>query len=266
MWDGEIYLELHRATLTSQSGVKRKHRRAERALITAETIASLAHMLGAGRQPRSLESDWRVVLKNEFHDILPGSSIREVYQDAEQELDGVIEHAKAEQAGDCKRCRPSCRRAGLAMPSSSSIRPSRRGRSAQRSPTARSSRPRISSRPCPSRFSTRACPPAGGLKAGHDHLENDHLSVAIGKDGAVVSLIHKASGREAVDGSANQLWVYPADKPRNWDAWDIDADYAERPSASMRLTVSPSLKKGRTARRSASFTVTGIRASRRPMC
>lgn len=96
VWDGEIYLELHRATLTSQSGVKRKHRQAERALITAETIASLAHMLGANR-PRSLEADWRVVLKNEFHDILPGSSIREVYQDAEQELDGVIEHGKTEQ-------------------------------------------------------------------------------------------------------------------------------------------------------------------------
>ena len=52
VWSGEIYLELHRATLTTQSGVKRKHRQAERALITAETVASLAHMLGAP-QPES---------------------------------------------------------------------------------------------------------------------------------------------------------------------------------------------------------------------
>ena len=47
VWSGEIYLELHRATLTTQSGVKRMHRQAERALITAETVASLAHLLGA---------------------------------------------------------------------------------------------------------------------------------------------------------------------------------------------------------------------------
>ena len=82
-----MYLELHRATLTTQSGVKRKHRRAERALITAETIASLAHLLGAPRAASVLEPVWRVVLKNEFHDILPGSSIREVYEDAERELE-----------------------------------------------------------------------------------------------------------------------------------------------------------------------------------
>ena len=87
-WRGEIYLELHRATLTTQSGVKRRHRRAEQALIAAETAASLAHLLGAPA-PLSLEPQWRVLLKNQFHDILPGSSVREVYQDAEAELDGV---------------------------------------------------------------------------------------------------------------------------------------------------------------------------------
>ncbi|HEX4296618.1 MAG TPA: alpha-mannosidase, partial [Devosia sp.] len=67
VWTGEIYLELHRATLTTQSGIKRMHRHAERALITAETAASLAHMLGAAA-PKSLEDHWRYVLKNEFHD------------------------------------------------------------------------------------------------------------------------------------------------------------------------------------------------------
>ena len=95
-WRGEIYLELHRATLTTQSGVKRRHRRAEAALIAAETAASLAHLLGAPA-PQSLEPHWRVLLKNQFHDILPGSSVREVYQDAEAELDGVIAAGRAEQ-------------------------------------------------------------------------------------------------------------------------------------------------------------------------
>ena len=79
---GEIYLELHRGTLTTQGRTKHLHRQAERALITAETLASLARLLGE-RAPASLEPLWRVLLRNEFHDILPGSSIREVYEDAE---------------------------------------------------------------------------------------------------------------------------------------------------------------------------------------
>ncbi len=96
-WSGEIYLELHRATLTTQSGVKRKHRAAERALIAAEAVACLAHLMGAPA-PASLEPLWRGVLKNEFHDILPGSSIREVYEDAEKELDAVITAGRDVQA------------------------------------------------------------------------------------------------------------------------------------------------------------------------
>src|SRR5262249_22805541 len=88
-WVGEMYLELHRGTLTTQSRTKYLHRKAERALITAETLSSMAHLLGAPLAP-SLEEQWRVVLRNEFHDILPGSGIREVYQEAEAELDDVV--------------------------------------------------------------------------------------------------------------------------------------------------------------------------------
>ncbi|OWK22922.1 hypothetical protein AJ87_38730 [Rhizobium yanglingense] len=96
VWQGEIYLELHRATLTSQSAVKRLHRKAERSLVTAETLAGLACLLG-GEQPASMERPWRVVLKNEFHDILPGSSIAEVYVDAANELDAVVAEARSTQ-------------------------------------------------------------------------------------------------------------------------------------------------------------------------
>ncbi|MBY5355167.1 alpha-mannosidase [Rhizobium leguminosarum] len=228
VWDGEIYLELHRATLTSQSGVKRKHRQAERALITAETIASLAHMLGADR-PRSLEADWRVVLKNEFHDILPGSSIREVYQDAEQELGGVIEHAMAEQAMALQALSAKLPKGGVGdvlVVVNPSLAP--RPLSATLSDGTVVAAADLVAPLSVAVFDKGSLKPAGGLKASPDRLENDHLAVVIGKDGAVASLIHKATGREAVDGSANQLWVYPADKPRNWDAWDIDADYAEK--------------------------------------
>jgi alpha-mannosidase len=228
VWDGEIYLELHRATLTTQSGVKRKHRQAERALITAETLASLAHLLGAAK-PRSLEPDWRIVLKNEFHDILPGSSIREVYIDAERELDGVIGNARVEQAKALKTLSAHLPAGGVTdalVVVNPSLSP--------RPLTATLSDGTVLASADPvaplsvAVFDRNALKPAGLLKANTHHLENDHLSVVIGKDGAVSSLVHKATGREAIEGAANQLWVYPVDKPRNWDAWDVDADYADK--------------------------------------
>jgi len=226
-WSGEMYLELHRATLTSQSGVKRLHRRAERALITAETLASIAHMAGAAA-PVSLEADWRLTLKNEFHDILPGSSIREVYQDAERELSEVIDHAKTVQRQAMDAIASLLPRGDLAD-ALVVVNPSldRRSFNAVLADgtilsTADSIEP-LSARV----FDRAALKPATGLRATVDRLENEHLAAVIGADGAVQSLIHKASGREALAEPANQLWVYPVDKPRNWDAWDIDADYAE---------------------------------------
>ena len=94
VWVGEIYLELHRGTLTSQGRTKYLHRRAERALITAETLGSMATLLGAALAP-SLEDQWRISLRNQFHDILPGSSVREVYELAEAELASVVDAGKA---------------------------------------------------------------------------------------------------------------------------------------------------------------------------
>jgi alpha-mannosidase len=62
-------------------------------------------------------------------------------------------------------------------------------------------------------------------------LENAILKATIAADGRLSSLIHKPSGREALAGPGNQLWAYPVDKPRNWDAWDVEEDYAERGEA-----------------------------------
>ena len=217
VWRGEIYLELHRATLTTQSNVKRLHRQAERALITAETAASLAHMLG-GSAPASLEPHWRMVLKNEFHDILPGSSIREVYEDAEAELGGAIAAGKAAQEAAINAIAerlPKGAGDGL-MVVNPSLSVRRIGAGSDTMP------------PLGIAVVARDTAPVAGLSASATHLENATLKAIIAADGTLASLIHKPSGREALAGPGNQLWAYPVDKPRNWDAWDIESDYAER--------------------------------------
>ncbi len=225
VWSGEIYLELHRATLTTQSGAKRRHRKAERALLTAETLGSLAHLLGA-EAPASLEPTWRAVLKNEFHDILPGSSIAEVYRDAEAELDAAIATGQAEQ------------RAALAAILARAPKGPLAEACVVANPTLSPRLLRIALDDGAEFATDDIAPPlsitvidrsrlqaAPGLKVDARRLENKHLSVAIGADGAIESLVHKASGREALAGRGNQLWAYPQDKPRAWDAWDIEEDF-----------------------------------------
>jgi alpha-mannosidase len=228
VWQGEIYLELHRATLTTQSAVKKAHRQAERALITAETLGALAALMGA-ELPESLEHIWRVVLKNEFHDILPGSSIAEVYEDAERELNDAHGRALARQQmalstivgripdGDVQD-------AVVVVNPSLSRRPLR----AVLMDGSHFSTAEVIP-PLGVRVFTRAgLEPLDGLRVSGNTLENTHLKAVIGPDGTIASLVHKATGREALSGPGNQLWVYPADKPRNWDAWDIEADYAQK--------------------------------------
>jgi alpha-mannosidase len=229
VWAGEIYLELHRATLTTQSGVKRTHRQAERALITAETVTSLAHMLGAPA-PASLEPHWRMVLKNEFHDILPGSAIREVYEDAERELGEVAAAGRAAQAAGLEAIAAQLPKAAgdgyLVVNPSLSVR---RAELRLDDGTVLSGAGIVP--PLGISVIGRDVRPAPGLKATRTSLENGVLKVTLAGDGSIESLVHKPTGREALSGRGNQLWAYPVDKPRNWDAWDVEEDYAERGEA-----------------------------------
>jgi len=82
-WHGELYLELHRGTLTTQSRTKRGNRKCEQALTALEFLASA---LPPEAWPREeLDTAWKILLLNQFHDIIPGSSIRLVYERTERE-------------------------------------------------------------------------------------------------------------------------------------------------------------------------------------
>ncbi|GGO03737.1 alpha-mannosidase [Saccharibacillus kuerlensis] len=87
-WDGELYLENHRGTYTSQAWIKKANRRLELALRRSEMLNAAAGLLGsydsAAGQLR-LNEAWQIALRNQFHDIIPGSSIGEVYDDAREE-------------------------------------------------------------------------------------------------------------------------------------------------------------------------------------
>jgi alpha-mannosidase len=86
----ELYLQYHRGTYTTQGKVKRNNRRAECLLEVAEKFSTLARKYGYKYPSAELKEAWEKLLLNQFHDVLPGSSIPEVYQDSEAHLQSIF--------------------------------------------------------------------------------------------------------------------------------------------------------------------------------
>lgn len=84
VWDGELYFEYHRGTYTSQAFIKRENRKAEVLYHDIELFSSVRDVLKESHSYPSedLEKNWKKICTNQFHDIIPGSSIAEVYRDA----------------------------------------------------------------------------------------------------------------------------------------------------------------------------------------
>jgi len=232
VWSGELYLELHRATLTTQGRTKRAHRRAERDLVAAEAVWGIEALAG-GEVATTMEPAWRVLLRNEFHDILPGSSIREVHVEAERELAEVSR--TAERAIDAALERLSTRldgeRGGVLLVNPDLTPRPVRALLPAAVPGAQAVEGGgvLTAAGVMAGLEARVVEPgepAGAVSATGRALENDLVRVQLAADGTLAGVHDKRLGREVLDGRGNQLWAY-VDKPREWDAWDIEATYAQ---------------------------------------
>ncbi len=193
---GELYFELHRGTYTSQARTKRLNRRAQDALREAEMWSVAA----GGAYPREeLDAAWKQLLLNQFHDILPGSSIDWVYEDAERDLGEVIKTAEE-----------------IAL---LGVR------------TIASDGPNVAVFNATSHWRD-GVPPCGWKvveKAPLDAalgLENEFLRVELGDDGVITSIWDKEAGREVLTGAGNVFELHE-DNPRRWDAWDVDLEHRD---------------------------------------
>jgi alpha-mannosidase len=84
MWKDELYLEYHQGTFTTQAAMKKYNRSNEVLLSNVEKFSSISSLFGGTYNRASIEEAWKKTLFNQFHDILPGSSIREVYVDSKE--------------------------------------------------------------------------------------------------------------------------------------------------------------------------------------
>ncbi len=200
---GELYLEYHRGTYTSQARVKRGNRRCEQALHDAEFLGT-----AAGRYPREeLDRLWKLLLLNQFHDILPGSSISEVYDDAHRDLADVESGAEAIAAA----AHPGGIVNTVGVP---------------RAEVADDPGGGLRFVEAPPYGSGAVGDPGDSVRCDGLTLENRHLRAELSADGSLLSLVERASGREALGGPGNRLELYE-DRPVAWDAWDIDPAHLE---------------------------------------
>jgi alpha-mannosidase len=232
-WAGELYLEYHRGTLTTQARTKWLHRRAERDLVAAEVLESMVPLAG-GAQPVPAQGPWEALLRNEFHDVLPGTAIAEVYRDAQRELSEVVAGAAARCDGALDALSAHVVAEGddagvLLVNPDAGARPVR---AELDEPLPGAQRVRdgyvVSSREVVPGLGARVLTAAveqEAVRASPSQLENAFVRVALDAAGGLTSVWDKRAGREVLDGRGNALWAY-VDKPRAWDSWDVDVDYA----------------------------------------
>lgn len=239
-WRGELYLEKHQGTLTSQARNKRYNRKLEKALRELEFAAVLANMAcGRAYPAEELETIWKEVLLYQFHDILPGSSIKRVYDESlaryaellertERLIAESYEAAAGPQAG-------SVLFNSLPWERAEWVKRNDGGWAHVRVPAMG-----YASVPDPSEDM-----PQVQASAAERTIENELLAVVIGEDGGIVSIVDKEHGREIVapDGTANALRVYHDDG----DAWDFRQDYRETGGMPLKLASMSAFADGPTA-------------------
>ncbi|HEX6293473.1 MAG TPA: alpha-mannosidase [Herpetosiphonaceae bacterium] len=261
VWDGELYLEYHRGTYTSQAHIKRANRKAEVLYHDAEWLSAVADVLtGQGLYPaETLREGWERLLLNQFHDILPGSSIRQVYEDSRadfaqiNELGGdVLRRARAaivERIGVAQESvvvfnSLSWTRAGLIeLPWSEQWRhltallPDGTQATTQivdehglkKVLLEVTDVPALGYQTLPLVPREHHAESADAITIAPERLENRFYRVALNERGQIVSLFDKQNEREVLPPRArgNVLQVFE-DKPMNFDAWDIDPYFYEK--------------------------------------
>lgn len=246
VYRGELYFQCHRGTYTTQGAVKRGNRRAEQAMRAYELWAACAFWTKGQTYPSAdIEAAWKKVLLNQFHDILPGSSIARVYQEALALYDDIMREAKdgtdtalqsmtgagdgvtVYHTGSFERRQLVLlddRFAKGAVTAEGEMVPCMRTNEGVLALTALPSMGSVS-------FFPAEVPERKIAFAYFDGKEfvlyNDVLRARVNENGQLVSVVTLADGKERIGGISNYFHLY-RDVPRAFDAWDIDSQTEDR--------------------------------------
>ena len=272
-WDGELYFAYHRGVFTTQAETKRRIRRSEELMLNAEKFSSLASLYGREYPHDGMELNWKNLLFDHFHDIMPGSGIAVNYLDAKRNLEDVDRFANDVAMGSLRELAAHVNTQGeglplmlfnsLSWPRTEVVEleaqlpaPTEQievldaqGKPAQaqllnldtETHRARflllSETPSLGYRTYFVRAATKPPEVHSPLKAAADTLENEFIRLRVDpQTGCMTSLFDKRSQTEALapaetdtggpkTATCGNLLQTFVDKPKQWDAWNIDADF-----------------------------------------
>jgi len=232
LWDGELYLEYHRGTYTSQAYIKRMNRYFEIRLRELEVLYSFQSINQGTDYPHDrLEALWKNVLKNQFHDIIPGSSIAEVYEDYREdaatclaEITRLQEQLNSSEAPLSLVNTAGWPRQSLVKSNSANSRPQNHlcmGDACyslhQLAPLERAA------------YTDSSCilPKEMTASIKGNTVETTFYVLEWNDQGQLIRLFDKEGQKEVFKGKGNVFQLFE-DKPINFDAWDIDLFYQEK--------------------------------------
>ena len=221
VWDGELYLEMHRGTFTTKSKLKDYNRRLEFMLRDAELLSVLRMKKGAEYPAEKIRKIYKKLMINQFHDILPGSHITPVYRDAMEDYESC-ERELLEIIGGGKQYFNTLnfRRSSLTFIPDENGAITRKGEKGFYAVPALDA---LSGGEIKYDEASADWITVNGCKA-----ETPFYSIEFAHDGSIASLYDKVLCREWVGGDFNKLKMYH-DTPGNYDAWDILPNYKDRP-------------------------------------
>lgn len=257
-WVGELYLEYHRGTYTSMARNKRDNRKSEFAYQNIELWSSMHQRLCGGPYPANmLDEAWKTILLNQFHDILPGSSIEEVYEDSQADYTRILTQADriatetrqqlADQVnapvGSLVVFNPNAQATTHAIVTTVMETPAGTtqvlfdGETAHTVQSLADGQLLFQATDVPAKgfktFELRegSVPedPSNEITVTTTGMENQFFLLALDEKGQFARLYDKRAQRELFlpDQPGNQLICYE-DRPHNYDAWDINHYYTEK--------------------------------------
>lgn len=253
-WTGELYLEYHRGTYTSIAKNKKNNRKSEFALGNTEFYNVLSSLYADTQYPQEkINDNWEILMRNQFHDILPGSSIKEVYDDSDVEYATLFKNVDEISSGALSSIvkNISASKGSLVVFNPNSFVLSDivefTCSNAKDHPTIFDG---DKSYPCQNIgenkyiFVAKNIPSKGyktfeikfgdkpknpNTKISETNIENDYFSISLNNKGQFSSIFDKKANRETIKAGANAnvIMTYE-DKPHNYDAWDINNYYNEK--------------------------------------
>ena len=254
LWVGELYLEYHRGTYTSMARNKRYNRKSELAYQNEETFAMMDRLLSGGSYPKEkLREGWQEILLNQFHDILPGSSIKEVYEDSQKAYEKILENSREMTEASLKNLTShiDSPRHSVAVFNPNSFETagivSFTCPETIENPSLWDGECEIPVQRTENRtyiFTAQGVPSKGYkiyklkdtgtekssfMNISTEYMDNQFFHIVFNEKGQFARIWDKTAEREVLkEGQAGNVIISYEDRPHNYDAWDLNNYYTEK--------------------------------------